>query len=623
MFNNAILKNFVSKQLEKKAVEQAKEQDMQQQGMPPQQGMAPPQFQTGGPNWNVSPDAIAGVVDGQSYVTPSNVHVQYDDDEIFESIFDERVAQRNAENASVTAANKKARAEWEQDKRDIDKGADMHREFWNVDFPKTDFDTYSEVEAWMKSQDKWKDSTALLEKANAGPNTFPPGANRMTPVNRGGYSQKLWFNSNANLSSIYPAEPSYEALPHDIEYNLSTLPEDVDEGMFRKWIHNYYPEYAAKNEIDVSVPGKGGSDHIKSAWYELGPEYKKADQTLDMPFLPIPEASMDRKLIRREHKPDRPLLKVDQSGMYYDISTGGWKGSKPSDGYEEWEEWMGQNYENLDNGTILKKAKEKAAEEKAARERFEKLPSYSFAHGGSLPKAQIAGDVSSSDHQEFHPFQGYKYGKPPKSIPKVEENSSSNSTFPAPPVMRAHPDSDPSLYSSSPSSESAPPSVDGGMAAYEAILAEEERVKAQAEYDELSQRYSPLPVDRMNSGMAGDANWVWTLPIGMTSAVLRGLSTMFKHGVKPLYNGLLRSSRVPDAIVKRALRNSPNKLDKALNITKHATLDKAWAASKVPQAGYAVSDIYKHGPTPTNTFLAGHAFSGMLWPSVSKKLFKP
>lgn len=45
MFNKAILKNFVAKQLEKKAAEEAKQQAMQQQAMPPQQQMMPPQQQ--------------------------------------------------------------------------------------------------------------------------------------------------------------------------------------------------------------------------------------------------------------------------------------------------------------------------------------------------------------------------------------------------------------------------------------------------------------------------------------------------------------------------------------------------------------------------------------------------
>ena len=680
MFNNAILKNFVSRQLEKKALEQAKEQAMQQQGMPPQQGIAPPQFQTGGPNpgneddvipvpspssvtWNVSPDAIAGVVDGQSYVTPGNVHVQYDDDEIFESIFDERVAQRNAENASVTAANKKARAEWQQAIADINEGARLHQEFWNVDFPRTNFTTGNQVQDWMKTQKKWLDSTALLARAGA----IFDGVGPNTPRNMAGISIPLHFDSGADLSSIYPAAPSYEVLPHDIEYNLPILPEDVDEGMFRKWIHNYYPEYAAKNEIDISVPGKGGSDRIRSAWYELGPQYKKADQTLDMPFRPIPDM-LERKLAphvpidTQKQSRGRLVLRQSDDGRIVvdNISTGGSYGTYDTpeqarvamieaytDGYDLlnskafWDpdgsissEKLGRLYDIIEDQPEFVPNQRQQANWQAIRGMKE--------DGGpvrklKLPKAQtgewvqnedgswtqMADDASSSDHQEFHPFQGYKHGKPPKSIPKVEENSSSNSTFPAPPVMRAHPDSNPSLYSPSPSSESAPPSAvrTDGIAAYEAILAEEARLKAQEEYDKWMQfrMQRNTPTSQMHSGRMASADWFWTLPIGMTRAPWIAAKEVYKHGARALYDNLFRSPKLANEVVKRVVKN-PNAREKVLKATnKYATIDKIAAASAPFRSIDAGRRVYNDPTDWKKQAYLLHSLSATAWPWLNNK----
>ena len=115
-------------------------------------------------------------------------------------------------------------------------------------------------------------------------------------------------------------------LPHDIKYNLSDLPSDVDESVFRQWINKYYPDYAENNKIDSFTSIKN-NDTIKSAWYELGhqfvekPELKPLQKLMsdfdmnDKPSLSEPVKNSKSKLVSIKAGDGRFIVR--------DTSTGG------------------------------------------------------------------------------------------------------------------------------------------------------------------------------------------------------------------------------------------------------------------------------------------------------------
>ena len=328
-------------------------------------------FQSGGPNppaidpeatetsEGIYYDPIRGAgdtIDGQRYFYPDRVNIVYEEDDIYESIFDPRVAEKRAANDAAIRAYNDAVRKREQEIADIERAKELYREVWYDEFPDTTFTTHAERENWQKNNPKWVEAKNILKK-------YPkatPGTNQSV-VNKSNFPWTPIYDPTADLSNLYPEEVAPLVLPYNVEYNLSDLPEDVDEGQFRQWINTYYPDYAAEHDIDPTVPRNAMNNVIKSAWYELGNEY--------IPFTPLPlkeailpEVEIDRDIIRpeREEDPIQPkVVRIDQAGPipgsynvmntpqgqiwqrryaarpgYYNIDTGAWMGedySSPED----------------------------------------------------------------------------------------------------------------------------------------------------------------------------------------------------------------------------------------------------------------------------------------------------
>lgn len=464
MFNKAILKNFVIKQFEKQAAEQAKQQAMQQQQMPPQDMMPPQQqqmpmaqdgyqmpfdpgmtipqyggskkygdqnwfdadqdsnamnytsgnpykpikigdptkrgfvnsaimaikqnkenrqldnnpyeriplgafkmkgqdrfsFQDGGPNPPaVDPEVtetpegiyytpargVGSTINGQQYWYPDPVNISYEEDDSYESIFNPRIAEKRAANDAARRAYNDAVRKREKEIAEIEKARELYNEVWYVEYPDTTFKSDAERIKWQETNPKWQEATAILNKypkASVGTNSLA--------INKAGYDYRPYFDPTADLSNLYPEEVDPLSLPYNIQYNLSDLPEDVDEGQFRQWINTYYPDYAKEHGIDPTVPRNAMNDIIKSAWYELGNEY--------IPFEPLPpkplsllEPERDMDIIRPEVESGPRVVRIDQAGYipgsynemqtpqgplrqqrwgkqpgYYNIDTGAWMG---------------------------------------------------------------------------------------------------------------------------------------------------------------------------------------------------------------------------------------------------------------------------------------------------------
>ena len=314
-------------------------------------------FQNGGPNppeadpevtetsEGIYYDPVRGVgdtIDGQQYWYPDSVNVVYDEDDIYESIFDPRIAEKRAANDAARRAYNDAVKKREQEIAEIEKAKALYNEVWYVDFPDTIFNTINERKKWQENNPKWREAKRILEKygkADSGTNA---------PItNKAGFPHTPYYDPTADLSDLYPEEVAPLSLPYDIQYNLSDLPEDVDEGQFRQWINTYYPDYAKEHGIDPTVPRNAMNNIIKSAWYELGSEY--------LPYEPLPlkpytllEPELDRDIIRPEiEKDSRKIVRLDAGQFigypnkqgdrwgppayakvpgYYDLSTATWMG---------------------------------------------------------------------------------------------------------------------------------------------------------------------------------------------------------------------------------------------------------------------------------------------------------
>ena len=209
-----------------------------------------------------------GLLD-KPYLDPGNINLIYDEDEVYESVFDPRVRESRR-------ANKLAKEEYERkvqkrnkDIKSIEEAKALYRNVWYDDFKNTTFKTSAERKEWQENNPRWKAATDTLGRYAAA----PEGLN--APVsNASGFEYTPYFNPEANLTDLYPEKPLLKLPYPDIKYNLSNLPEGVDETEFRKWVNYYYPDYAVENDISSTTPSEKENDFIKSAWYELGNQYE-------------------------------------------------------------------------------------------------------------------------------------------------------------------------------------------------------------------------------------------------------------------------------------------------------------------------------------------------------------
>ena len=209
-----------------------------------------------------------GLLD-KPYFDPENINLIYDEDEVYESVFDPRVRESRR-------ANKLAKEEYERkvqkrnkDIKSIEEAKALYRNVWYDDFKNTTFKTNAERKEWQENNPRWKAATDTLGRYAAA----PKGLNASVS-NASGFQYTPYYNPEADLTDLYPKKPLLKLPYPDIKYNLSNLPEGVDETEFRKWVNYYYPDYAVENDISSTTPSEKENDFIKSAWYELGNQYE-------------------------------------------------------------------------------------------------------------------------------------------------------------------------------------------------------------------------------------------------------------------------------------------------------------------------------------------------------------
>jgi len=183
----------------------------------------------------------------EGFEDPSDVTVVYDGDDRYESIFD----------PAYRAAVRKR----QQDIANLEGAKDLYNKVWYTDYPKTTFTTADERRAWVKANPEWQKAKAILEQFG----DAPAGVNVPVTNAAGLVYDAPRYNPNVDMSSVYPAAVSFYS---------SGLPEDIDEAQFRQWVNTYYPQYAAANEIGLNVPSTRNNRYIRSAWYELGDQYR-------------------------------------------------------------------------------------------------------------------------------------------------------------------------------------------------------------------------------------------------------------------------------------------------------------------------------------------------------------
>jgi hypothetical protein len=196
-----------------------------------------------------------------------DVNIVYEEDDVYESVFDPRVAEKRLKNATTQKEYDSAIAERNKVIAEIEKAKSIYKDIWYNEFANNNtIKTAEQREKWQENNSRWVDSTKVLKKY------APAQSTNQTVTNSLGYEYRPYFNPKADLSDSYPEMPKLN-LPYDIKYNLSDLPSNVDENSFRNWINKYYPDYATNNQIDNTTPNQKNNDLIKSAWYELGDQY--------------------------------------------------------------------------------------------------------------------------------------------------------------------------------------------------------------------------------------------------------------------------------------------------------------------------------------------------------------
>ena len=196
-----------------------------------------------------------------------DVNIVYEEDDVYESVFDPRVAEKRLENATTQKEYDLAIAERNKVIAEIEKAKSIYKDIWYNEFANNNtIKTAEQREKWQENNSRWVDSTKVLQKY------APAQSTNQSVTNSLGYKYTPYFDPKADLSDSYPEMPKLN-LPYDIKYNLSDLPSNVDENSFRNWINKYYPDYATNNQIDNTTPNQKNNDLIKSAWYELGDQY--------------------------------------------------------------------------------------------------------------------------------------------------------------------------------------------------------------------------------------------------------------------------------------------------------------------------------------------------------------
>jgi hypothetical protein len=228
-----------------------------------------------------------------------DVNIVYEEDDVYESVFDPRVAEKRLKNATTQKEYDSAIAERNKVIAEIEKAKSIYKDIWYNEFANNNtIKTAEQREKWQENNSRWVDSTKVLKKY------APAQSTNQTVTNSLGYEYRPYFNPKADLSDSYPEMPKLN-LPYDIKYNLSDLPSNVDENSFRNWINKYYPDYATNNQIDNTTPNQKNNDLIKSAWYELGDQYAILPE---LKFLPKFELnSNEDKEVRNDLKKPKSI----------------------------------------------------------------------------------------------------------------------------------------------------------------------------------------------------------------------------------------------------------------------------------------------------------------------------
>ena len=254
------------------------------------------------------------------YTPDENVNIRYNEGDVYESIFDPRVREKQLENDAAREAYQIELNKRNQSIADIERAKELYKDVWYNQYKDTTFNTVKERENWQENNPDWQNAIQTLGKYGKAKVGANPGVS-----NKSNLKHIPYFDPAADLSDQYPEMPVLK-LPHDIKYNLSDLPSDVDESVFRQWINKYYPDYAENNKIDSFTSIKN-NDTIKSAWYELGhqfvekPELKPLQKLMsdfdmnDKPSLSEPVKNSKSKLVSIKAGDGRFIVR--------DTSTGG------------------------------------------------------------------------------------------------------------------------------------------------------------------------------------------------------------------------------------------------------------------------------------------------------------
>jgi hypothetical protein len=228
-----------------------------------------------------------------------DVNIVYEEDDVYESVFDPRVAEKRLKNATTQKEYDSAIAERNKVIAEIEKAKSIYKDIWYNEFANNNtIKTAEQREKWQENNSRWVDSTKVLKKY------APAQSTNQTVTNSLGYEYRPYFNPKADLSDSYPEMPKLN-LPYDIKYNLSDLPSNVDENSFRNWINKYYPDYATNNQIDNTTPNQKNNDLIKSAWYELGDQYAILPELKPLPKFEL--NSNEDKEVRNDLKKPKSI----------------------------------------------------------------------------------------------------------------------------------------------------------------------------------------------------------------------------------------------------------------------------------------------------------------------------
>jgi len=277
-------------------------------------------------------DPIRGagsIIDGQQYFYPDSVNVVYGEDDIYESVFDPRVREKAKANYSARKKYEDAVAAREARIAEIEEARNAYARY-KVALRDSTVNSEASLKKFLEDNADFQFSKKYLPDVSDDSGYTGETHTRGKKSSGDFYKVEHRYDPTADLSSYYPEEVTPLSLPYDIQYNLSHLPEDVDEGQFRQWINTYYPDYAKEHGIDSTVPRNAMNNIIKSAWYELGNEYNPFKPLPLKPYM-LPEKELDRDIIRSKFEKTKPKSKgvlVSNTGpdgrtTVKNINTGG------------------------------------------------------------------------------------------------------------------------------------------------------------------------------------------------------------------------------------------------------------------------------------------------------------